>query len=128
MGTERDDPSSDRTPDEDTEAAVAVARDGSDDGDVAMAPIADDDARDRDDVDMDLLPNGECVLRILDRNGGQIRQTALVEETGWSKAKVSRVLSQMETDDEIVKVSVGRGNLVTTPEDVPSGARSPFEE
>lgn len=79
-------------------------------------------------ANLDLLPNSEAVLTVLERNDGQIRQSTLVEETGWSKAKVSRVLSQMEADDKIVKVSIGRGNLITTPGDVPSGAQSPFED
>lgn len=83
---------------------------------------------DPEEIDLDLLPNAEVVLAVLDQNGGQIRQSELVEETGWSKAKVSRVLSKMEADEKIVKVSVGRGNLITTPNDVPTGVRSPFED
>lgn len=91
-------------------------------------PATTDRADDSEEVDLDLLPNSEVVLAVLDENDGQIRQSELVEETGWSKAKVSRVLSKMEADEKIVKVSVGRGNLITTPNDVPSGARSPFED
>ncbi len=87
-----------------------------------------DDASEPADVDVELLPNPDRVLTVLEANGGQMRQSALVEETGWSKAKVSRVLSRMEDEDQIVKVSVGRGNLVTTPNDVPSGVRSQFDD
>lgn len=102
---------------------AATQADPSDDG-PATAEAEDEP----EEVDLALLPNSECILAVLDENGGQIRQSKLVEETGWSKAKVSRVLSKMEADDEIVKVSVGRGNLITTPNDVPSGVRSPFED
>jgi DNA-binding MarR family transcriptional regulator len=70
-----------------------------------------------------LLPNEQRVLRLLDEHDRQIRQSDIVEETSWSKAKVSRVLSQMEADDEIIKIDIGRENVVLHPEDVPSGAK-----
>ena len=91
-------------------------------------PATADETDGSEEIDLDLLPNAEVVLAVLDENGGQIRQSELVEETGWSKAKVSRVLSKMESEEKIVKVSVGRGNLITTPNDVPSGVQSPFED
>jgi len=68
------------------------------------------------------------VFTLLDDHGGRMRQADLVEETDWSKSKVSRVLSAMEDDDTIVKVDVGRGNVVMRPEDLPPGAESAFEE
>lgn len=64
------------------------------------------------------IPNGteltdeEAVLRLLVSNGGRMKQSRIVESTGWSKAKVSRLLSSMEERDEITKRSHGRENLI----------------
>lgn len=64
------------------------------------------------------IPNGtkltdeEAVLRLLVSNGGRMKQSRIVESTGWSKAKVSRLLSSMEERDEITKRTHGRENLI----------------
>ncbi|WP_435124007.1 DUF7343 domain-containing protein [Halobaculum sp. D14] len=76
---------------------------------------------------LDTLTNEDAVLAVLRRNGGRIRQSTLVDETGWSKSKVSRVLSRMADDDKVTKINVGRGNVVTLPGDEPDGADSPFD-
>ncbi|MFC7045288.1 hypothetical protein ACFQH6_07595 [Halobacteriaceae archaeon GCM10025711] len=75
----------------------------------------------------DVLTNEEQVLNLLGANGGRLKQSAIVEETDWSKAKVSRVLSKMEGNDQITKIQVGRENVVTVKGEEPDGARSPFE-
>ena len=69
------------------------------------------------DVPTEFLSNGERVLLLLEEHDGQVRQSTIVEETDWSKSKVSRVLSEMEADGEIAKVDVGRGNVILRPED-----------
>jgi len=76
----------------------------------------------------EFLSNEDRVLALLDDHDGQMRQADIVERTDWSKSKVSRVLSEMEADDRIVKIDVGRGNLVSRPENLPQAAKSPFEE
>lgn len=58
------------------------------------------------------LTDEEAVLRLLVSNGGRMKQTRIVESTGWSKAKVSRLLSSMEERDEITKLTHGRENLI----------------
>jgi hypothetical protein len=65
------------------------------------------------------VTDAERVERLLEANGGRLRQSQIVEETDWSKAKVSRVLSTMDSDDRIRKVRVGRENLVVAPGDEP---------
>ncbi|MGM0604795.1 MAG: DUF7343 domain-containing protein [Halobacteriota archaeon] len=66
----------------------------------------------------------ERIGSILESAGGRQRQSAIVTETGWSKSKVSRVLSSMEDDEEITRIRLGREKLVCLaghePEDVPS--------
>ncbi|WP_436927466.1 DUF7343 domain-containing protein [Halosimplex amylolyticum] len=85
-------------------------------------------AADADEVPTEFLSDEEVVFTLLDDHDGRMRQAALVQETEWSKSKVSRVLSAMESDDAIVKVDVGRGNVVMRPEDLPPGAESALEE
>ncbi|MFC4542735.1 helix-turn-helix transcriptional regulator [Halosolutus amylolyticus] len=69
-----------------------------------------------DDVDPELLSDEERVHRLLKRNGGRMKQGSIVTETGWSNAKVSQLLSQMDDDGEIEKLRIGRENLITLPE------------
>ena len=69
----------------------------------------------------------ERVLGLIGDRGGRIKQSVIVEETGWSKSKVSRVLSRMADEGAIEKITLGRENLITHPDEVPEGAASPFE-
>jgi hypothetical protein len=45
-----------------------------------------------------------------------MRQAAIVDETGWSDAKVSQLLSAMAEDDRVEKLRLGRENLISLPE------------
>ncbi len=65
----------------------------------------------------ELLSDRGRVVRILVENGGRVRQRQIVEETGWSKSKVSRLLSKMQNAGQIEKVSVGRENVVVFPDE-----------
>jgi uncharacterized membrane protein len=67
------------------------------------------------------------VHEVIDDHGGQVRQSVVVSETGWSKSKVSRVLSRMADDGAIQKIPIGRENIVAHPDNVPEGAEPPFE-
>ena len=73
------------------------------------------------------VSNEEAVLTVLSRHGGRMRQSAIVEETGWSKSKVSRVLSTMAESGEIVKIDVGRGNIIAVPGREPERSKPPFD-
>jgi hypothetical protein len=66
--------------------------------------------------DPTLLADDERVERLLDRNDGRMRQADIVDETGWSDAKVSQLLSSMADDDQISKLRIGRENLITLPD------------
>ncbi|MDS0295083.1 IclR-like transcriptional regulator [Halogeometricum sp. S3BR5-2] len=74
------------------------------------------------------LTREDEVIAILETAGGRLEQSAIVSETGWSKATVSRVLSSMADEGRITKISLGRRNLITLPGNEPDGARSPFEK
>ncbi len=65
----------------------------------------------------ELLSDEERVERLLETNGGRMKQAAIVEETGWSNAKVSQLLSEMAENDRIQKLRIGRENLITVPDE-----------
>lgn len=58
------------------------------------------------------LTDEERVVRLLASNDGRMKQSQIVDETDWSKAKVSRLLSAMEENEEITKLTVGRENII----------------
>lgn len=78
----------------------------------------DEDAEgDEDDVDLSLLSDEERVERLLEQNGGRMKQANIVKETGWSDAKVSQLLSAMADDGRVTKLRLGRENLISLPDE-----------
>jgi len=69
-----------------------------------------------DGVDETLLSDEERIERLLERNGGRMRQADIVDETGWSNAKVSQLLSSMAEADQVDKLRIGRENLISFPD------------
>lgn len=68
----------------------------------------------------DLTSDQQHVVRLLTAHGDRLRQSVIVEKSGWSKSKVSRLLSDLESTGVIEKVNVGRENVVVlTVEDEP---------
>ncbi|WP_343160898.1 helix-turn-helix domain-containing protein, partial [Halorubrum sp. CBA1125] len=67
--------------------------------------------------DPSLLSDEERVERLLEGNGGRMRQAAIVEETGWSDAKVSQLLSAMAEEGRVEKLRLGRENLISLPDE-----------
>jgi len=96
-------------------APTAATETSTDDGDAPSAAEADDDAGD--DVDVALLSDEERVERLLEQNGGRMKQARIVTETGWSNAKVSQLLSSMDEADRIDKLRIGRENLISFPDE-----------
>jgi len=85
-------------------------------GDEAGADDQSEDA-DGEPVDVELLSDEERVERLLEANGGRMKQANIVTETGWSNAKVSQLLSSMDEADRIEKLRIGRENLISFPDD-----------
>jgi hypothetical protein len=83
----------------------------------AGAAEATDEPDDDDEIDEELLSDEERVLRLLEGNGGRMKQANIVTETGWSNAKVSQLLSGMHDDEEIQKLRIGRENLIALPDE-----------
>ena len=69
-----------------------------------------------DEIDEELLSDEERVERLLEANGGRMKQAQIVNETDWSNAKVSQLLSKMEDDGDINKLRIGRENLISFPD------------
>jgi len=69
--------------------------------------------------DPSLLSNEEQVMRLLEANGGRMKQQTVVEELGWTDAKTSKVVSGMREAGTIESFRIGRENVLTTPEDDP---------
>ncbi|SEP25924.1 IclR helix-turn-helix domain-containing protein [Halogranum amylolyticum] len=78
--------------------------------------------------DEELLTDEDRVIRMLDRSGGRMKQVNIVEETGWSKSKVSMLLSDMEEEGLISKLRVGRENVISLKGHEPEAAGSPFDD
>ena len=112
----RDAPGDAPRPPDDTPAPV-----GSADPTEPDAADADDgtpgDGDDESAVDLSLLSDEERVERLLERNDGRMKQATIVDEMGWSDAKVSQLLSAMAEDGRIDKLRLGRENLISLPDD-----------
>lgn len=54
----------------------------------------------------------ERVIDLLEGEPTPIPQQAILEATGWSAAKVSRLTSAMEDEGTITKIPIGRENLI----------------
>ena len=66
-----------------------------------------------------LLPPEERVLTLLEEYHGRMWQQDVVEETGYSEGRVSEVLSEMETDDQVTRYWKNGKKVVTLPENRP---------
>ena len=79
-------------------------------------------------ADRELTPDAWLVKLMLQVENGRMHQTDIVEATDWSKAKVSRLLSRMVDDDEVVKIRLGRENLICLERAKPAAANSPHAD
>ena len=70
----------------------------------------------------------ELIVHILESNEDRMKQAKIVDETGWSKSKVSMVLSEMEDDGDISKLRVGRENIISLSGSEPEAAGSPSDD
>lgn len=67
--------------------------------------------------DDDLLSNEEQVLRLLESEGGRMKQQDVVERLDWTDAKTSQVVSDLREDDRIETFRLGRENVIRLPEE-----------
>ncbi|MFC7028007.1 helix-turn-helix transcriptional regulator [Halomicroarcula sp. GCM10025710] len=67
-------------------------------------------------------------MKLLEDNGGRMKQVDIVDTTDWSKSKVSMLLSDMEDEGDISKLRVGRENIISLSGHEPDATKSPFDD
>ena len=107
--------------------AAAEGEPGESSAEGPAGTAADDEKSDRvDDIgdavggaagDPDLLTDEDRVRRLLCEREGRMKQSAIVDELGWSKSKASRVLSRMADEGEVEKLRIGRENVIDLVDD-----------
>jgi len=65
----------------------------------------------------ELLSNEERVLKLLEENGGRIKQQQVAAEYDWTDAKTSQVIGSLRDDDAVETFRIGRENVVALPEE-----------
>jgi hypothetical protein len=123
-----DNPGAAATADDDDDAGDAGQAAGAAAAGAAAEESADDAESETTVTEEELIPDDERVVSLLEDNGGRMKQVNIVEETGWSKSKVSMLLSDMEEEGTISKLRVGRENIVSLAGHEPDAAGSPFED
>ncbi|MDZ7688458.1 MAG: hypothetical protein U5J64_07030, partial [Halobacteriales archaeon] len=67
---------------------------------------------DMEETEDEQISDDERVLRMIESEEGKMKQKHVVEETGWSEAKVSKLTSRMEDEGMITKIRLGRENIL----------------
>ncbi len=67
-------------------------------------------------VDDDLLSNEEQVLRLVEANGGRMKQKRVAEELDWTAAKTSQVVTGIRDEGDLDGFRLGRENVLSLPE------------
>ncbi len=62
--------------------------------------------------DPELLSNEEQVMRLLEANGGRMKQQTIVQELGWTDAKTSKVVSTLREEEKLESFRIGRENVL----------------
>ncbi|MFU8867665.1 helix-turn-helix transcriptional regulator [Natronococcus sp.] len=75
--------------------------------------------------DEEFVTDRERVCELISENGGRMKQSKIVDSVDWSKAKVSRLLAELEEEEEVTKLRLGRENLVCLPGYEPTASKSP---
>ena len=69
------------------------------------------------DVDPELLSNEEQVIRLLERNGGRMKQKEVAEQLEWTDAKTSQVTKGLREEGDLEGFRLGRENVLSLPDD-----------
>lgn len=70
-----------------------------------------------DTINTELLSDEERVEHILRENDGRIKQSTLIDQTGWSSEKVTQLADMMHENDRLEKLRLGRETLLSLPEE-----------
>ncbi|WP_123623996.1 hypothetical protein [Halorubrum sp. CSM-61] len=67
-------------------------------------------------IDADLLSNEEQVLRLVEANGGRVKQKRVAEELDWTAAKTSQVVTGLRDEGDLDGFRLGRENVLSLPD------------
>ncbi|WP_049909437.1 helix-turn-helix transcriptional regulator [Halorubrum saccharovorum] len=67
-------------------------------------------------IDEDLLSNEEQVLRLVEANGGRMKQKRVAEELDWTAAKTSQVVTGLRDEGDLDGFRLGRENVLSLPD------------
>ncbi|WP_434522481.1 helix-turn-helix transcriptional regulator [Halorubrum sp. AS12] len=67
-------------------------------------------------VDSDLLSNEEQVLRLIESEGGRMKQKRVAEELDWTAAKTSQVVTGLRDEGDLDGFRLGRENVLSLPD------------
>lgn len=101
---------------DDGSTAEPVADDGSAAGAIASDARQDEAATDAE-ADAELLSNEEQVLRLLEREGGRMKQKRVAEELDWTAAKTSQVVTGLRDEGDLEGFRLGRENVLSLPDE-----------
>lgn len=76
---------------------------------------AEEETEHEDETPTELLSDEERVLRLLEENGGRMRQQEVKDALGWSRTKTSNVVNSLRKDDAIEVYRIGRENTLALP-------------
>lgn len=82
-----------------------------------VGPFGDEPPADPAPADEALLSNEEQVLRLIEENGGRMKQADVAEALGWTDAKTSQVTTTLREDGELDAFRLGRENVLELPEE-----------
>ena len=79
-------------------------------------------------VDEHDLADEDRVLRLLVKRGGRVDRETIIEQTGWTSERLEGVVSEMEDDDQVSAITVGRQRIICRRGFEPKGYRSHLNE
>ncbi|WP_263019587.1 helix-turn-helix transcriptional regulator [Natronobiforma cellulositropha] len=79
-------------------------------------------------VDERELPDEDHVLRLLVKQGGRVDEETVLEKTGWSRTHLQSVVEEMEEDNQVSAITVGRKRVICRRGFEPKGYRSHLGE
>lgn len=74
------------------------------------------------------LPDEDQILRLLVKRGGRVDEQTIVEETKWTRDRLRAVVDEMEDDNQISAITVGRKRVICRRGFEPKGYRSHINE
>lgn len=91
----------------------------SNDGKLSESSQEESDPDDEEDTESsdELKTDREKVVEYIENNGGRVKQNRIKEKFDWSDSKISRLTNELEEDEIIEKLRIGRENVLELDEE-----------